>query len=803
MSSPSAADRRRPAPVPLAPLAEPGGSARLPQPLTPLVGRVDELVAVTTLLRGGNVRLVTLTGPGGVGKTRLAIAAASAVAEKSTFADGVAFVALAAIRDPDLVVPTVARALGLREAPERSMGATLATYLRDRRFLLVLDNLEQVPDAASELAELLQACPELRVLATSRAPLRVYGEQVFPVKPLAVPATDQVLPLSEVEQVEAVALFVQRAQAVRPDFELSAEHAPAIAEICRRLDGLPLAIELAAPKIRLLSPGALLARLAPAGGSRATTLPLLEGGPRDQPDRLRTMRNAVAWSHDLLAPAEQALFRRLAVFAGGWTLEAADEVSAVAELGLDIFAGISSLVEQSLVHRVGPDDAARFGMLEPIREYALERLVDAGEEPSTRERHAAWCQELADWCWTVLAREPTPRGWQHRIDPERDNLRAALAWLAQTGSAEASLRLAGALFVYWFQRGSLSEGRRWLEQALAIDPEAPAALRAPALTNAAWLSHHQGNNAYARSLLEQGLALYRAIEDRWGIAEALFMLGAVAEDLGDRELAAPLMEQACALYEAVDDPANHAYACQYLGKVAFGRGDFVRAGEYGEEALRRAQALDDATLTGLALEVLGLVAHAQGDLVRAAASMAESLSRCREGASAPCLVHAVADASIVAMARGEPDVAARLFGAAETACLAFGYRFHRPVRATYERAMVAAQAALGETAFTAALAAGRALSLDEGLAEASALLARPHGTATLESTDEPGTHSGLTLREREVLRLVAEGRSDKEIAAALSISPRTVGRHLENLRAKLGVDSRAAAAALAVRRGLV
>jgi non-specific serine/threonine protein kinase len=465
---------------------------------------------------------------------------------------------------------------------------------------------------------------------------------------------------------------------------------------------------------------------------------------------------------------------------------------------------VASLVAKGvLVQDAGPDGEPRFRVLETIREYGLERLAEAGEEAPTRDRHAVWCQGVAQWCWTVLAREPSPRGWQHRIDPERDNLRAALAWLDQTGSADALLRLAGALFLYWFQRGHLAEGRRWLERALALGAGAPAALRAPALTSAGWLSYHQGDSAHALALVEQGLALYRRLGDRWGLAEALFMLAAVAVDLGDFARALPLLEEANRLYDAAGDPANRAHAEQFLGRVALGRGDLDRAAAHGEDALRRAEAVDDATIQGEALEVLGFVAWARGNMAEAAARMRASLARFREGGAAPGLAEALANAAVVAAAWGEGLAAARLFGAAESACLAAGYRFHQPERGIYDRAMEAARGALGEVAFAAEFACGQTVSLEDGLATASAVLARWRRPAAHEELADPGEHTGLTQREREVLRLVAEGYPDKAIAEVLSISPRTVGRHVGAILAKLGVGSRAAAVAAAERRRMI
>jgi predicted ATPase/DNA-binding CsgD family transcriptional regulator/DNA-binding XRE family transcriptional regulator len=785
----------------------------LPAPLASLVGREREVAEVCSLLRQEAGRLVTLTGPGGVGKTRLALQVAADLA--GDFAHGAAFVSLAAVRAPALVAPTVAHALGIIEGGGRPAPDRLGDALRARHLLLVLDNFEQVLEAAPLATDLLGRCPRLTILATSRAGLRLDGEQVFPVPPLTVPDPEHLPAVEQLAEIAAVRLFVDRARAGDPAFALTDGNAGAVAAVCHRLDGLPLAIELAAARSSTFAPEALLPRL-------ARRLPLLTGGRRDAPARHRTMRDAIAWSHDLLTAEEQALFRRLAVFVGGCTLEAAEAVAGVGDRGAavrepddvsspppPVVDGIAALVDASLLRTTGSTDAPRCLMLETVREYARERLAASGEEPAIRTRHAAWCLRLAEEAEPAL-RGPDQFAWLDRLEAEVFNLRAGLAWLGDTGDAERGLRLAAALWTFWIVRDRVPEGRRWLETFLAAGPVG-AGWRAKALVALGDLVERQGDHAAAADRLDEAAVLARERGDPAGEAAALRGRGnaaishgeAVRHRLGDEAgaeaefaRAEALLTRSLDLARGVGDAWGAAKATHWLGIVALERRDHGRASAALAEALADFQRLGDHRQICMVVGNLGAVAEQAGDLVRARAALAESLALAWRLGYRWWVGWCLDNLARVATATGEGARAARLIGAAAALRPASG----EPVRSGLERVqgelVGTIRLALGEDATTAALEAGAALPLDEAVAEALAL----GGTDPAASSPVAGV---LTAREREVLRLLVEGRSNAEIADALFVGVRTARAHVASILAKLGVATRTAAATRAIRDGLV
>jgi non-specific serine/threonine protein kinase len=804
----------------------------LPVPLTSFVGRAKEIAEVRKLL--AETRLLTLTGSGGCGKTRLALKVAMDVLD--AFPNGVWFIDLSPLSDPALVPQAIASVFDLRQVSDTPITILLHNFLRDKNLLLILDNCEHLTQASAGLADsLLQTCPALEILATSREVLNVSGETLYRIPSLPLADPEPLPSLDTLAQTDAIRLFVERVRSVRTDFSLTDQNAPSVAQICARLDGMPLAIELAAARVKMLSVEQIAERL-------DDRFRLLTTGSRTAPSRQQTLRATMDWSYALLSVQEQRLLNRLSVFAGGWSLEAAEAVSGeknhLSESTLDL---LSHLADKSLVIVEERDGASRYRMLETIRQYALEKLAEADEVEWTRNRHLDFFLHLAEEARPNL-NGPDPLKWLRRLDVEHDNLRFAVRTAQEHKATAKGLRLVSALGKFWQARGFLSEGRALAALFLAPSDGMDSStklIRIQVLIQTGWFAVLQNDYAMGDSLLNESIALCQELGDETGVAQALVFLGFVAFNQGNTTLAHSRIDKAVALLTPQGDKRTLASAFNFLGMVFREEGDYGAARALMEEALGLRRALEEKGAIASSLNDLGATAFAQGDpsaeslletslemrreledrfgiprclhdlgavalggddLAHAYTRFSEALADFRDQGDKRNAIKCLEGLAGVAAAAGQIVQAARLLGAAQFAREAIGVPLPITWRANYDRALSVVRKRLDQATFASAWAEGRAMSLEQAM---EYILAEPYVKISATNAKPAHDPNSLTPREMQVLRLVAAGLSDAHIAKELVVSARTVNAHLGSIYSKLGVNSRSAAMRYALDHKLI
>jgi predicted ATPase/DNA-binding CsgD family transcriptional regulator len=684
--------------------------SNLPIQITSFVGRTKELADVERLVQ--ETHLLTLTGPAGSGKTRLATHAAAELADTKAFKDGVFFIDLAPIRQAEMVADTIAGTLGVQRVAGHPIHESLANYLENKHSLLLLDNFEHVIEAVPLVTDLLSVASDLKILVTSREALRLYGEQEYPVPPLGLPDLSNPESLSAVTEFEAVALFIQRAQAVKPDFAIPAEQAPVLAEICVRLDGLPLAIELATAQVKLFSLPSLLDQL-------ESRLTFLQNGPRGLPERQRTLRGAIDWSYELLDAAEKTLFARLSVFQGGCTIEAVQAVCCH-DLPIDALDGLASLLNKNLLrHEEGPQGEPRFTMLETIQEYGRERLKVSGHAEDTHHRHAEYYTSFAERA------EPYTRGglhqlrWLRRLETEHENMRAMYAWSMQGDDMKLGLRLVGVLAFFWWRQGHFSEGDKWTTHAVEASSDAPPTVRANVLFAAGFMSIFHSHQERSKHLFRMALACYRDLGSRRDIGWTLINLSFLSYGQPDEyEQAVADCEESIAMFRELDDKPGIAQALTVLGVISRMQGDMPRAKEAYQESLNIGRETGDKLREVVMLGYLGNFALREGEAEQAQARYQQSLSMSEVIGYQVGIVEALAGLAEAAECLDQLKRGARLFSVADAFYDLHGFVLHTIYRLEYERSKARVREQLDKATFDTLWAEGQAISLEEAIAYA-------------------------------------------------------------------------------------